>query len=118
MWFWPNNEISELVSGIQEPQLGDESCECEDQNWSKIQAVPELVSTDVKTIAVYGLEKTSVALCSVPVQCLSYSSTLKKEATCSSETSYHFHRSTRRQTEICEDQISKRFYFLISVELN
>jgi hypothetical protein len=29
MWFWPVNEMTELVSGMPAPQFGDESSECE-----------------------------------------------------------------------------------------
>jgi hypothetical protein len=40
MWLWPVNEMIEFVSGMPAPQFGDEFCECEDQSWFKVQAVP------------------------------------------------------------------------------
>jgi hypothetical protein len=40
MWFWPVNEMTELVSSMPTPQLGANLRECEDQNWFKSQAVP------------------------------------------------------------------------------
>jgi hypothetical protein len=38
MWFWPVNDIIELVFGVPAPQFDDESS-CEDQSWFKVQAV-------------------------------------------------------------------------------
>jgi hypothetical protein len=42
----------ELVSGISSPQFGEESCECEDQSWFKVQAVLCLVLIDVRCFLV------------------------------------------------------------------
>jgi hypothetical protein len=47
MWFWPANEMIELVPGLPAPQSGDESSECEDQIWFKVQAVPPVFWFDV-----------------------------------------------------------------------
>jgi hypothetical protein len=40
MWFWPVNEMTELVSGIPAPQFRDESSWMRDQSWFKVQAIP------------------------------------------------------------------------------
>jgi hypothetical protein len=32
--------MNELISGTLAPQFGDESSECKDQSWFKVQAVP------------------------------------------------------------------------------
>jgi hypothetical protein len=40
MWFWPVNEMTELVSGCQHLNWGTNLRECEDQSWFKVQAVP------------------------------------------------------------------------------
>jgi hypothetical protein len=40
MWFWPVNEMTELVSGIPTPEFGSNLRECEDKSRFKVQAVP------------------------------------------------------------------------------
>jgi hypothetical protein len=38
MWFWPVNELTELVSGMPAASFTNLR-ECEDQSWFKVQAV-------------------------------------------------------------------------------
>jgi hypothetical protein len=40
MWFWPVNEMIELVSGMLHLKSGTILRECEGQSWSKVQEVP------------------------------------------------------------------------------
>jgi hypothetical protein len=57
MWFWPVNEMTELVSGMPEPQFGRTNLrECEDQTWFKVQAVPVFRFVNVRCFRVPQVE--------------------------------------------------------------
>jgi hypothetical protein len=52
MWFWPVNEIIELISSIPAPEFRTNLRECEDHSWFKVQAVPVFRLLSVKCFRV------------------------------------------------------------------